>query len=364
MRLGWVVYGSLDEESGGFRYDRKLVEGLRERGHRVEVVALPWDDYARSFRQNFRRGLVARLSRFDALFVDELCHPSLVLVLPRVKTPAVAVVHHLKSSEPRSRWWNALYRAVERRFLSATDAVVCNSETTRATVAALADRSGVVAPPAGDRFVRFVSESGASGNDVDGDDSNAPAFESRDFDGRLELCFVGNLVPRKGLHVLLAGLARVDGDWRLTVVGNETDPAYVTRIRRQRRRFGLDDRVELTGRLPDDAVAERLAESHLLAVPSLYEGFGLVYLEAMAFGLPVLATTAGGATELVTHGETGVVVPPDDPGEIARVVQRVHDDRNLLRRLGGTARARFEAQPGWEEATDEVDGLLRKVVEA
>ncbi|WP_433629723.1 glycosyltransferase family 4 protein [Halomicrococcus sp. NG-SE-24] len=344
MDLTLVVYGSLDEQSGGFRYDRRLVDSLRDRGHAVDVVSLPWTSYARALTHNYGSGLPSRLADADVVVEDELCHPSLVAANRRVDAPVVTVVHHLRSSEPRGRWRNAAYRAVERRYLRGVDAAVCNGETTRATVAALADLPTAVAPPAGDRFAP-----------VDATATSAPG------DGPLELCFLGNLEPRKGIHVLLDGLAQVDGDWHLTVVGGTADPGYGRRVRRRVRALDLRDRVTFVGRLPDDAVADRLAESHLLTVPSLYEGVGLVYLEAMAFGVPALATTAGGASEVVTDGENGLLVPPGDATAVADAVRRVRNDRDLLRALSEGARRRFERQPDWDDAADAVEALLREV---
>ena len=101
---------------------------------------------------------------------------------------------------------------------------------------------------------------------------------------------MGNLIPRKGLHTLLAALALLPReDWRLTVVGSlEMDPPYVAGIRRQIAALGLTAGDPCWDPSPEE-LAARLRGSHLLAVPSSYEGFGIVYLEAMHFGLPVIA---------------------------------------------------------------------------
>ncbi len=116
MRLGFVVYGSLSERSGGFRYDRKLVEGLRARGHDVSVVGLPWDRYAKSLCHNLVADFESRFSGFDAVLEDHLCHPSLLRANRALDVPVVAVVHHLRSSEPRA--------AMEERVLSSRRAAV------------------------------------------------------------------------------------------------------------------------------------------------------------------------------------------------------------------------------------------------
>jgi len=346
MHVGLVVYGDLGVTTGGFLYDRKLASALREEGHRVTVVSLPWRDYPRALadaldprvRRRLRgdRGHRGRRDGFDLLVQDELCHPSLVGHNHAIDAPIVAVVHHLRASEEWPAWQTAIYRAIERRYLRSTDAAVYVSAATRRAAERLAgERPATVARPAGDRF------------DPDITDDAIAARAERDL---LEVVFVGSLVPRKGLHVLLDGLARVEGGWRLSVVGSATDRGYAERVREQARDLGIADSVRFEGRLSDSALADRLAASHLLAVPSQFEGYGIVYLEGMGFGLPALASSAGGATELVTHGEEGFLIPPGSSEAVAESVRTLRDDRATLRAMALAARRRFERHPGWDES--------------
>src|SRR6056297_1528802 len=348
MRVGLTLYGSLDERSGGFRYDRQLVAGLRRAGETVEVVELPWRDYGRGLLDNASRDLRRRLDvDVDVMLQDELAHPSLVRTNHHLPYPVVSVVHHLRASEPRPL--QPLYRAVERRYLATVDGVVCNSTTTQSVVTDLGvtDSSTVVAPPAGDRF---------------DPDIDPERLDSRAREGRLRLVFVGNIERRKGLDTLVDGLAAADAAAELTVVGRAVDGGYVESVRARVRDAGLDDRVRFTGRLPDDELAAVLESSHVLAVPSRYEGFGIVYLEGMSVGLPALASRAGGASDLVTDGETGVLVDPDDPAAVAAAVERLAGDRDRLAAMGRAARRRYEGHPDWDETTARVRGLLADVV--
>ncbi len=102
------------------------------------------------------------------------------------------------------------------------------------------------------------------------------------------------------------------------VGGSDLDLSYARAIRGQIAALGLTGRVTLLGTLSPPELAARLRQSHLLAVPSSYEGFGIVYLEAMRFGLPVIAGDAGGPREIVSHGVTGFLVPPGDTAALAR----------------------------------------------
>jgi len=350
MRVGLTLYGSLDGQSGGFRYDRKLVAGLRAAGDSVEVVELPWRAYPRGLLDNFAPSLRDCLTvDVDVMLQDELAHPSLVRANCDLPYPVVSVVHHLRSSEPRRLV--SLYRAIERRYLATVDGVVCNSH---ATARAVSDAGGppsgrtVVAPPAGDRFDPDVT---------------AAEIAERAREGPLRVAFVGNVEPRKGLDTLVDALARLEEPWELTAVGRHRDGSYVRSVEERIDAAGSRDRVRLPGRLPDRELADVLRNSHVLAVTSRYEGFGIVYLEGMSFGLPAVATAAGGASETVTDGETGFLVEPDDPASVARALSSLARDRDRLARMGRAARRRYEDHPDWTETTARVRSLLASVVE-
>lgn len=357
MRLGLVVYGSLDRTSGGYRYDRRLVSGLRNRGHEVEIVGLPDGSYGRELLVNGSPRAVGELSflNVDVLLQDELCHPSLLLYnrLDRSETPVVSVVHHLLSQEPRSPWRNAAFRAVERRYLETVDAFVYNSETTRRTVESLVGATkGVVAPPAADH--------------IDPEITPAEIRERAHEPGPIGVLFVGTIVERKGLHTLLRGLsARPVDEWRLTVVGDRTaDRAYVQRIDALTRKLDVAESVEFAGQVSDTELIAAFRSNHLLAVPSRYEGFGIVYLEGMSFGLPAIASKAGGASEIVTDEENGVLIPPETPAAVSTAIETVAADRDRLAEMGKAARATYESHPTWSETVDRVERFLADVSDA
>ncbi|MGM0447460.1 MAG: glycosyltransferase family 4 protein [Methanobacteriota archaeon] len=368
MRVALVLAGDIESESGGFYYDRRLRDRLRERGHALEVVSLPRGSYRRRLAPNLRaRRLADRLSGFDVVVEDGLAHPSVLCANRRLDTPTVALVHMIawraravrgsgaSGASGIERVRSALARrtvaAVERRFLRGVDAAVYNAETTRRDAVGLGgpDRS-LVAAPAGDRFEPAVS---------------ASEIRERARSGPLEVTFLGNVVPRKGLDALVDGLTRLDPcevDWRLTVAGElSVAPDHAAAVANAVAAAGVDDRVRFAGRLSDEAVAARLRESHVLAVPSRYEPFGMAYLEAMGFGCVPLATTAGGASEFVRDGESGVLVPPDDPGAVARSLRDLAD-RDRLAETGVAARRDYEARSGWPETLDRVVDFLAATV--
>jgi len=353
MRIGLVIYGTLETLSGGFYYDRKLVEQLRRQGDEIEVLSLPWSSYGRHLAHNFWPAFARLLhdAEIDLLLQDELNHPSLFWLnrrlRPRVTYPIVTIVHHLRSSEARPAWQNRLYRFVERAYLATVDGLIYNSQTTREAVERVAqNRPSIVVTPAGDRFRPELNEEAII----------ARAHEP----GPLRLLFIGNFIRRKGLHLLLAALARLPRDaWWLEIAGDPSvDPGYSQTIQRQITTSALDERVTLHGRLADDKLARLLRRSHVLAVPSSYEGFGIVYLEGMGFGLPAIAGSRGGAAELITEGQNGFLIPAQDAAALARHILALHQDRDRLAEMGVAARRRYLAHPGWEESLSAVRPFL------
>ncbi len=152
MKIGFVIYGSLDTLSGGYLYDRMLVDFLRAQGDAVEIISLPWRNYLSHLTDN----LTVRLpTGLDILIQDELNHPSLLAAnKPPHPYPVFSLVHHLRCSEKRPHWQNAFYRVVERRYLRSVDGFIFNSGTTRGVVHALVDSSkpNLVAYPPTDSF--------------------------------------------------------------------------------------------------------------------------------------------------------------------------------------------------------------------
>ncbi|MEW5829116.1 MAG: glycosyltransferase family 4 protein [Chloroflexota bacterium] len=355
MKLGLLIYGSLDTLSGGYLYDRKLVEYLRRQGDTVEVISLPWRNYAAHLADNLRFRLPPGL---DLLIQDELNHPSLLFANAQPHPyPVVSLVHHLRCSELRPHWQNRFYHLVEKRYLDSVDGFIFNSETTRRVVKKLLASRGVesskpdvVAYPPTDRF----------GNPMTSEEIVARARQP----GPLRILFLGNLIPRKGLHTLLEAVSDQQSAVSLEVVGSLTaDPAYTRAMQQKAAVLGLSSTVHFLGPLDKTALAAKLSSAQVLAVPSSYEGFGIVYLEGMGFGLPAIGTTAGATSEIITDGENGCLVPPDDATILSERLSALANDRDLLARLSLNALARYREQPTWEQTAAKIRDFIAQLLE-
>ena len=353
IRLAWVVDGELDQISGGYLYDRIVVDYLRTHAVEVEVISLPTGPYGQRLAWGVPLDTERRLihSGFDLVVQDELSHPALVRVNQRLarKAPGlgrIALVHHLRASEPRHWPANIFYRQIEAGYLKSVNAFVFNSRTTRAVVNALvgSHRPSIVALPGADRL--------------------GPALDPRVVDRRahksrpLRILFVANLIPRKGLHTLVEAIALLPrGHTTLTVAGDDrVDPAFRRRVTMSVRRFRLENEVTFVGPLERPALTQAMTNHQVLAVPSSYEGYGMAYLEGMGHGLPPIAGTDGGAGEFIRDDENGFLVRPGDPAELAAKILSLANDRARLARLSLSALQTFRDHPTW---TDTGSTVLR-----
>lgn len=344
MRIGLVIYGSLDTLSGGYLYDRKLVEYLRSQGDVVEIISLPWRSYAAHLMDNLSFKLPKKL---DILIEDELNHPSLVFPNRRKRSyPVVSLVHHLRSSELRPAWQNNLYRFTERKYLQSVDGFIFNSKTTKKTVLNLIDRGkpSVLAYPPVDRFGPPVSQ-----HDI----------RERAIRDDFRILFLGNVIYRKGLHTLLEAVKGIDAITHVDVVGSLTsEPAYASLIQEIIEKNHFSSRVSLHGSLDGETLVEKFKQDHVLVVPSSYEGFGIVYLEGMCFGMPAIGTTAGAAGEIIEPGMNGYLIAPGNATALTGYLQSLATDRDLLVRLSLNARERYLRQPSWTESAGNIRDFL------
>jgi glycosyltransferase involved in cell wall biosynthesis len=360
MRIGLVIYGRLDTLTGGYLYDRFLVEALRRRGHQVELVPLESKPYARALLDNLRQGIASQLNGrpWDLLLQDALCHPSLVWINRRLharrRMQIVAIVHQVLSRQPRRRWLNLAYRRIERAYLETTDGLLFASQFTRDAARELVgtDRPMQVAHPGGNRLGRIASE--------------RTIYERSRRSGPLDVLFVGNLSPVKGLDLLLESLYRLPHSmWRLTVAGSLTaDPTHSDRIRTWLSSRGLVSRVQLLGVVDGPDLPALYTAAQVFAMPFAHEGFGIAALEAMAFGLPVIGSTAGGVKEFARHAENGFLVAPGDHEAVCHHLTALYQDRNRLAAMGAEAFRTFSAHPTWDRSLDRGCAFLEKVANA
>ncbi len=333
LRIGFQIPFQPGAQSGGNLFDRRLAAALGELGHDVCLV---------------ETGSEARTRDADVLIEDELLHP---ILKAGAGIPRVAMVHHLGCDEPeRGARERAALAASEQAFLRGVQGILAPSSWSRDRALALAGTSvpAAVTPPGRDALGGRSLPDGLPGEA----EVERRAGES----GPLRVVFLGRLSRRKRIRELVEAVRLVPG-CDLTVCG-EPDPDEPELARRVR-----ESGVRTRHHLDADGLAAVLRSAQVLAGPSTHEGFGLIYLEAFAFGLPVIAAASGGAPDLVSHGKNGwLVQPTDGVTRIAEILRRAAGNRDALGTMGRAALRTHRDWPTWAETGRVAEQLIRRAM--
>ena len=332
--------------SGGNTYDRQVCRGLAALGWVVHEHAVPgaWTPPGEAGNAALARA-VRRIPDGAVVLLDGLIASTApeALVPQARRLRQVVLVHMPLGHRPPDDEAGAV-RARERDVLAAAAAVVTTSAWTRRRLEEL------YALPA-DRV--HVTEPGVDAARL------APGTPAGD-----SLLCVAALTPDKGHDVLLGGLATAtDLSWRCACVGSVVrDPAFAAGVRRRARNSGLGDRVRFPGPRIGAELDRAYAAADLLVSASHAETYGMVVTEALARGLPVLATDVGGVTEALGHGEhgtrPGLLVPPGDPAALGAALRRWLGDAELRARLRRAARERRASLGRWPATASALAGVL------
>lgn len=343
-RVHFAIPGDLAALTGGYGYDRRLCSELRAQGLQVEVLTL-----SATFPSPDAAALAAAQAQFAALpdgavvIIDGLALGVLDVLAEREaqRLKLVALCHHplgLETGLTREQARRLVES--ETRALNAARAVLVTSAMTRRV---LADQFGIaeshitVALPGTDRQ-QFAECKG-----------DPPVLLS-----------VATLTRRKAHDVLIVALARIAHlPWTARFVGGtEFDPPWTTFLLEQIAMHGLGQRILCIGGVAD--LAREYAQADVFVLPSLYEGYGMAFAEALAFGLPIVAARAGAVPEVVPES-AGVLVPPGDAEALATALERLLTEPATLGKLQRGARRAALQLPSWAETATTVKTLIDKV---
>jgi len=333
VKLALFVPAPFDTVSGGYIYDRRLVEGLRGLGHDVQVVELaghhPLPDAA---AEAAARAALAALPADALPIVDGLCLPAFAALAEElIRRRAVGLIHHptaLEHGAPAED--RDALRGIERDLFPRLARLIATSAHTAERLVAEfdvpAERIGVVEP--GTDPAERAPGSGGPG---------------------VAILAVGTLVPRKGHDVLLRALAGMpDLDWTLTIAGGARDAVHAHGLRGLAEELGVAQRVTFAGELPQDALEALYQRADLFALATHWEGYGMAAAEAMARGLP-LAITAGGAIADIVPMEAGAISPPGDVVSFTKALRRVLFDAEMRQEMAAASWAAGQALPRWSD---------------
>jgi glycosyltransferase involved in cell wall biosynthesis len=335
-RVYFAVPGDIEARTGGSVYDRKVMEALREDGWRVELLTWPasFPFPSEACRDEAEDSLAAVPD--DALVIIDGLALGVLSGLARREASRlrlVGLVHHPLALETGLDPDQAgIMAASERDALACCRAVIVTSETTAAIVEAAFGVPGeliTVATP--------------------GVDTRPPAERPARRPGPLRLLAMGSVTPRKAHHILVEALGRIaDLDWTCTIAGSlERDPETAEALKQQVVDLGLEDRVAVVGEVSEAEAASLYAWADIFTLASVYEGYGMVFSEALAFGLPIVATTGGAIPEVVS-AEAGILVAPGDAGAFAEALRVLIIDPARRALLAEGSRSVGAHLTGWD----------------
>lgn len=340
----FAIPGDINTVTGGYIYECRLLEELRALGHDVTHIALgdSFPDPSAAHMQD----AIAQLTALDpshALILDGLVYGSIATEgLARVTAPIVAMIHHPLAYETGldATARDHLFKTEKANLALAQHVLVPSPHTARIL------REDYAVPAAKITIAQPGTEVvGGTPSPTD------PAL----------ILSVGLQHPRKGHDVLLNALAEVrDLPWRAAIVGGVHDAPHAALLAQMVQDLGLSDRVDLMGRVPQDVLDGLYANASVFALATRYEGYGMVFDEALAWGLPIVTCATGAVPDTVPKG-AGLLVAPDHVGELSGTLARVLTDITLRGRMARVALRAGADLPTWQDtarvAGAALDGL-------
>ena len=333
----FAVPGELASPTGGYAYARRLLEGVPGLNHLALPGGFPFPSGAELDKTaRLLRGVPGGVP----LLIDGLALGALpAALIGGLPGPVVALCHHPLALETGLEAAEAArLRETERAALAECAHVITTSATTAAILAAdygVAPGRLTVAQPGTDPAARAAGSGGPG----------------------VAILAAGSLTPRKGHDVLIEALAGLAGyDWSLTIAGAGRDAACAADLGRRIAGHGLAGRIDLAGALTPSALDRAYDRADLFVLASRYEGFGMVYTEAMARGLPVVGCLAGAVPE-ATRG-AALLVPPDDVQALRAALARLIGDPSARARLAEDCWQAAQGFTRWGETARIVAGVL------
>ncbi len=339
-----VIPGSIETRTGGYGYAREMLKHLPFHGVAAEHVELPSHGQGDcGINVRHWEEAVSKIDRKAAIIVDGLIYGVLpAAMIRRVKRNFVALVHHPLCLETGIGTDEAttLFQS-ERAALEQAWKVIVSSRTTASVLENLfrvPPRKIAIAPP-----------------------GTLPAKRARGSSRDVaQIISVGSIIPRKGFDTLVEALSMIRGDnWNCSIVGDRSrDRRCSEALQALIHRRGLSERIKLVGVLSEAELEPLYDEADMFVLPSRYEGFGMVYAEALARGLPVIGTDEGAIPEVVPP-EAGILVPKDCANSLAVAVRQLVIDRAARLKLSEGAWSAGQNLPRWKDSMRIVAEVLK-----
>ncbi len=179
-----------------------------------------------------------------------------------------------------------------------------------------------------------------------------------------KIVFIGRLEKRKGIHILIDSLKKIETQVKLVIIGPSYNDKYSKEIMSKIDEENKEGKHEISylGPLSHENIIKILKESMLLVCPSISEDFGMVIIEAMSCGTPVIASDIGGIKDIITNHENGIVIPPENDSELARSIEYLINNHELRSKLSINGRKTVEDKYSWESIVKRLSRIYETLI--
>ena len=346
--------GAKPPQTGGELYNFKLSEYLDKQGWQQEYVSLhEKKHYLRLSRIPFFGDIIASLIfaiilfKYRGILVEDHYFSKylfLTNIVQRVffKSKIIVVVHLFYSYDSSDKFLvrRFINRTIEKIRLSFADLIIASSEYSKREIVSVGINPNLVhvlSPGLDREKFSILSSSGKS----DGEDSKR---------SKKILC-VGNYISRKGIIYLIEAFSQIQRrDFTLHLVGNrKNNSSYYNQLNNAVKKLKLTECVVFHDGSDQENLKQLYASADIFVLPSFKETFGIVFLEAMHYGLPIITTNVSAMPELIESGKNGFLVPPGDSQALAKAISILIENPDLIEKMGETGRKKVATSYYWEQ---------------
>lgn len=351
MRILFIISGDINLPTGGYRYDREIISAWKNSGVDIELISLE-GNYPLPGKEEEIHAIesINNFQEADLAIVDGLLgggSPEFLEALSK-KLPVVALIHHPLCLE------NGLDKSTarfleerEKQGLEFVSKVITTSPATSRTVASLFEFN----PELIHTVLPGVERGRKSIRNINTD--NNPC---------INLLCVGSVIERKGHKDLLLSLSTLQHlDWHLDCIGStQFDQPLFQELIAIVKQETLGKKVKFHGTVNEDVLENAYEKTSIFVLPSLFEGYGMAYAEAIVRGIPVIGTTAGAIPQTVPDN-CGILVEPSNTSLLAQALEKLITNENLRAKYRNGAIAEEPNFPTWESAAGQFAEILKEL---
>lgn len=359
MHIAFITVGDTQRLTGGYLYHARVFAGLRAHGVVIDEIVASGAALHEQRQAANQFGALFDSQRYDVVVIDALARG---VVAPHVERwravrPVVVLVHQLPSIAEAEQI--AAERALEEPLLAADRLIAVSKHGAGLLIARGVEHDRIVVVSPG--FDRLATPSPLSLSSTGG---RRVLNNVKRGEGAVRALCVAQWIERKGITTLIR--AWTLGRWPdavLELIGEtDADPHYAAEVHRLIGHAPAGS-IVVRGTVSDAKLQAAYERANLFVLPSRFEGYGMVYAEALAYGLPIIATTIAPVQGIVT-AEAGLFARPDDPASLAAEIARLHGDPALWQRLADGAVRRATTLPRWNDTVRQLGQVLVDAIRA